>query len=319
MTKAIQSVHPLVAKEDLTYFRRWEEWKKLWDEEKRVELLHSLLHFGFNVETTGDQHLERICLYLEVADGHCRPWGRLEKDGEEGLSVETALGRFSRPRDLRGAIAKKAFQILCQNLFRDTDDSYDDCPRWYQPLTTPRVLPKLLWFFRLDERQNRLLNLIPSEADSDNHTRVAYNFLLDFCSFTWEPRRHEHPTNPPRDESFNRLKAVRPQLIAILCALGRLDLLLRKGWEFDEADLLKLRKLAMSEELWLPVFPSMGHRLPQTLEESVFGGSQAARVLLLLENNRREEERLAKMMELERQRRAAERELQRLEGGRKTP
>lgn len=58
-------------KKEVPYIRNWREWRALWDANPLSEFRHSLLHFGFGVRLEApEERFERICFYLERADGY---------------------------------------------------------------------------------------------------------------------------------------------------------------------------------------------------------------------------------------------------------
>lgn len=100
----------------------------------------------------------------------------------------------------------------------------------------------------------------------------------------------------------------RPQCIERLAALNELPSLWRlEPQEFDEMCLAKLKEIALRENFHLMDLTNLRETLrkPTTLQEALYGGSQAAALLILLRMRAEEGERFKTLYRLEAQRRKA--------------
>lgn len=297
-TRAI-ATHPLMDKE-LGYIADWSEWKKLWLEETRVDFLHSLLHFGFEVRTESyEEVIERLCLYLDIADGafysytfgKCYYYSEYYRNGccsRFGILLQDQL-------DLKYIISQKAFQMLCRHFFKNTAEDQYHVPSWMQLATNPQVFSKLSNFFRLNE-EGWIFNLWEAEG---HNAEIATKFALELSSFPWtyDDLNSWRKYFWDNEEFFENIK---PQMIEILYGLKRLDILLEKKRckQVDENCEKKLSDLAS--------------RSSKNIGEACYLGSQAARVLILLQKIKEEAARREKIAELEEQCRTAKKEIKKL-------
>lgn len=306
--------HPLVGKE-VTHIQSWGQWKERWEKESCTEILHSLLHFGFGVSADWNEAIERLCLYLEIADnGDERSSVFSSKDDWQFQTYRAFGSEVNTKAGLREVLAKKAFQMLCQNFFKNTEKSeyHWKLPSWARIVIVPQVLTKLFWFFQLDY-QGDTLNL-HRITESEHHKQIVRDFVHDFCLFVWECGDSAyHNYQEITEEVRTAFRQARPDIITLLAGLGELDLLLKgdRYEEIDKACLKKLKNLAFGYELWLPDVNDFhgNRRKPRTIEEACLGKSQAARVLLVLQTLSAEKKRFDKMRELKEQHREAEKKL----------
>lgn len=311
--------HPLVGKE-VTHIQSWGQWKECWEKESCTEILHSLLHFGFGVSADWNEVIERLCLYLEIADnGDERSSAFSGKDDRQFQTYRAFGSEVNTKAGLREVLTQKAFQALCQNFFKNTAEQSYHFPSWVEMVIIPQVLSKLFWFFRLDYRGD-VLNIRLSK-DSEHQKKIARDFAYDLCLFVWDcGNRGAYPNYREITEDVRTaFRKARLDVITLLAGLGELGLLL-KGDRYEEIDkvcLKKLENLSFDYELWLPDANEFhgDHRKPRTIEEACLGKSQAARVLLVLRTLLAEKERFDKIRELEKQRREAEEELKRARKG----
>lgn len=300
------AVHPLENKK-INYLSGWPQWKEKWDKETQVEILHSLLHFGFEVDLEGsEEFIDRICLYFDIAD-------RRFDFSLHGTPNDTYhyLKRFDRDihdtDNFRQVLGQKAFQMLCQNVFKNTEKHDYYVPSWMRLATHPEIFPKILWFFCLD-KDGRLLNLRSSD---EHNTEIAREFIQRFCVFAWEC--DEPPFDSSRDlsdETREIFQQAKPAIIEILFGLHELDILLEnhRYQRIDKKCLKKIEDLALRFELWLPQVRRGDPltRKAKTIKEACLGHSQAAQVLLSLQTMQEEQSRLDLLSEAEEQRREAE-------------
>jgi len=317
----VKVVHPLLEKK-VDCIVNWTEWKQLWGAESRADILHSLLHVGFEVSAGSDENaIDRILLYLEIANG-CFDYHTFEESGgpDHGRPFYSNLVRFGKKiegsQGLRRMLSQKAFQVLCQRLFKNTFEEQHRVPSWVWYISAPQIFSKLLWFFRLD-RDGRIFNLgglIGPRDISVNNGEIAKQFVQEFCLFAWDCEK-EIFYDQLSDETKNMFRQSRPSMIEILSGLGKLDLLFRdeRYRTIDEECEKKLEYLALAFDFYLPS-PKDGkfHRKPETLEEACYARSQAAQVLILLRVMRKQDALFKKKHELKAQLRDAENQLQEL-------
>jgi len=299
-----EAPHPLVAKE-IGYIANWTEWEKIWEEETRTEFLHSLLHFGFEVRaSTEEEAIARICKYLEIADG-CFDYHTFSADSVQLASYQHRFGGEVNAQNLRYVLGQKAFQMLCQNLFKNTSkENY--LPSWLNSVTIqPRVFCKILWFFRLND-DGRMYNLWDAKG---HNAEIATNFAREFACFAWKYNDNYYDRLHGNEAAIFR--EARPAMIEILFGLHETNFLLEQERykSFDEACDKKLEELSLSFKLY-------GHGFlnakPKTIEEACFAGSEGARALILLRIMKGESARLERLRDLEIQRLEAEREISKL-------
>lgn len=308
-----KTVHPLMAGE-ISCINSWKKWKELWQGTEYAELRHSLLHFGFAVQADStDEVIERVCLYLDIADGW--KYSRNFKKGEEDYSYlfGTVFGsEVNNLPEFRRFLAQKAFQSLCQNFFKNTAAKDYYVPSWARMATEHQVLEKILWFFRLNEDVVDIPNLDPFDS-TDHNMEIATKFIRDLCEFAWTCENNRWGRGEVYEEMKDELRKARPEMIRLLSGIGALDVLLNTGeYQLDKSCVKQLENIAMAYDRWLPSATSWSneHRKPRTLEEACFGNSQAARVLLILRVKQAEQKRFDAIRELEEQRREAEKKIE---------
>lgn len=309
-----QEVHPLLRGE-ISYIKDWTEWKELWESTKYAELRHSLLHFGFGVSCSWAQdEIERVCMYLEIADRYGSSW-EFQKGERTEFSRRTAFGgTVWHPEELRRILAEKAFHVLCQNFFKNTESFVYRAPSWVQLATDPLVLEKLFWYFRLDE-YGRVHNL--PNSDDDHHIEIAREFAYSLCTFLWfcedivDGRYYG-------DTVYSGVKRTPPgtrlNIITLLFGLRRLNVLLDEKYELDDSCMKRLEELALGYDLFMPNIDSYGDKLrkPTTIQEALLGKSKVAEILLILRAKQTEKKRLDEIRALNMQRRELDRQIQSL-------
>ena len=257
--------HPLYQKNITRFAETWPEWKENFAEAKTGSELIGLLHRGFDAYTEKwEERLERICFYLEVAYGYNddflfrRPLGINYPDEERRLAEVTQI------------IARKAWAILCQKFFKESDNP--EC--WRTLIDEPIIFDRIIWFF--SETAN-----IPRHNSENHHDIIALKFLAELSTLTWEGRWGT------RTESKPRFAAKRPLFIKILDAIKRLDIL-RKYWrELSLDDLVSLEELALENGYYA------------TLAQAATLGSQAAQTAIVLKAMIAEGDRRKKIEEAE--------------------
>ena len=295
--------------------KNWGEWvscwAKAWDETTSPELLAGLLHVGFGVRASGPGAADRICLYLDLADGYGSdsnfrsPERRLYLTWAE----ETPLA------ELRQQLARKAFSLLVSHLFRDQREQstkFYRPPTWMGSLMLPGVLDRVLRFFSPRELGG-IENL--SHSTPRHQREIVRQFLLDLCQTAWEYGRYDSGKRSYWSSAWTEpLIQARPRLISLLDELHRLRLLLDENYKLDEACLRQLEKLALGREYYLPSLTSQGdtHRRPRDLAEALYAGSVAAEVLLILRTRAEQATRMNELHEALRAQEEAEERLQKL-------
>lgn len=307
MSEETQPRNPLLDWAEVQHIADWKHWRELWDSTFLTEFRHSLLHFGFEVPAnTQKERLERICFYLATADNHAES-KNLETPVEKqsGIPIRSAFNNYRTtlgyvchpPSELRQKIARKAFEVLCLNFFRDQRNP-NACdlrqPAWTEDVFQGEVFSALLWFLRTDE-YGSLINA--DWRHNDNHLKTFRDFALKFCKVAWEYR-----------------DTARPQLVQILVALDKIEvLLIENDYPMNKPDLLMLKKLAMSRSLHIPNgHGESDYRKPKYLVEAVAGQSPIARVFDTLLSIHWVRRRSRRAFEIARKKRELEEQLARL-------
>ena len=289
----------------------WERWKDRWEKCTSAEERYGLLHIGFMVRAnTPDERDERILFYIACADS----WHygcSLHRKEDQDAHFWFSLSPPERPvdmREMRRVVARKAFEVLCQNVLKNTTPA-SDYPSWCELVRDKAIMEKLFWFFR------HIQNLGHSyDAERDVYVRTAHRFVEDLAEFVWRFRYFGKFAGEEDYAIQEQLRAMRPRIIEILWASGKLMRLLTKDpYDLDEACFAKLEELAFRKEQWLPTNDKQGnwtetYRRPASLEEAHFAGSSAAIVLTHRRIVAQEEKRFEKLRELSERRDELERE-----------
>lgn len=306
-TNATGKKHPLQEKE-IGCIKNWKQWKELWKNETIAERLDSLLYFGFGVPVDSyDEAAERICLYLDIADARYECFRSLQSANDRKFSPCTVFGReLTTTADLRMMLVQKAFQMLSQNFFKNTAEKDYHVPSWLYLAAHPQVLDKLFWFFRINEH-GYIPNLFSGTGNED-YVGVAKEFALNFCLFAWDCDEPPYVYSREVGEVKKIFQQARLNTIAILCGLGKLDILLSQNRhrKIDEKYLKKIEEIVMNLDLYFPQ-TGLSYRKPKTIEEACLK-SQAAQVLLVLRIQLAEQKR----SDDETRRREAEEKINRL-------
>lgn len=301
--------HLLVSK-SIGCIGTWEHWKELWDKTDELEILHSLLHFGFDIYTTDEQYSEKMTFYLELADGYDDSIiFHSANDATRSGYYETAFGRKMN-NELKQLLSQKAFHVLCKNIFKDAREKqvlHTPRPSWFYPVFQEAIFKKILWFFRTNK-----YGCISNAHSNEKHLKKTVEiFLYDLCKCVWSEDKY-------LCECTAWLEPLYPELIAILHGIRRIDILLDRDVKKNITDnegytlksvMNKLEKLALEFEKSY----NGEKRRPTSLNEAYYGGSQAAKVYILLSIEDKERRRLEKIQELERQHKETERRLKELQ------
>jgi hypothetical protein len=312
----MSNLHPLAA-DEVRPISGWQEWRKLWQETKVAEIRHSLLHFGFEVETRAGESAERTIFYLSIADGFDTSHDvNFASKGDHRPPHFSSFGRSVESTEkIRRMVARKAFDMLCQHVFKKdkAERSLDERSVWWvQRLANPAVFEAMLHFFRIDDR-NRVRNL-PVRLEPDHKAEIAEGFLVELTKLGWKGHIYERHIG---EDGVRLFADARPRFVEILCAMRRPDLLLTQEYTgggftrletIDEESLHMLEKIVMDQELDIPF--ENGDRKPKTTEEAAASGSRAAIVCMVLKSRAKEFERLRHIRELEDERIRVERQLE---------
>jgi hypothetical protein len=309
-TTTVERPHPLAKVRPLR-FSSWEAWYDRWESEERFEYLLALLHCGFDVPVHShwDVHADRVIFYLQLADHY--PFYRLSDEGE---STE----RQKALQEMREELRQKAYDVLARRFFHETEARR--LP-WVYAAEDPRLLPHLLWFFRLRDQESLVggsLKNVDSRPSRDRE-RIVYSFALELARHAWEYNSYNRNRAQILPEARDALHAARPQMVEVLYGLRRLDLLLEEPFvnQLDLACILTLERLAF-RECHLPGirgFYGDERRTPRSVDEALLAGSQAAQVYVLLRERFRAQEEAETLQELAVREREIRQERERLAGG----
>ena len=317
----VEPDHPLLAIEPRGLCD-WAEWKEAWRSATTFEALSGLLHCGFDVppvsagwyahNTVKATVAERICFYLGVADGYHESDYQFLTEAEQRQADDRNDATKARGK-LRQQLALKAFRVLAQKFFRNAARDPDAEPSWLHPVLLEGVLPKVLWFFRLNQFDN-IPNLIRS-SETMVHTGWAKEFLSELCDLGWTSHHYRYKLGHREQDRFT---AIRPELVELLLGLGKITRLLNfQDYPLDDECWRVLEGLAMRPwQMPKPETPFQREvRTPQTAAEAAAHGSAAATVLIALSAIRDERQRFAALVEATQVVASAQRQLSELQGG----
>jgi len=331
-------VHTLLTRE-IRPIHNWHEWLAHWQAAKDLQWMESLLHVGFSVPLEQEQYgekkydrIDRDIFYFTIADGWADSFlFRLPEDQEK----EYKVGHDSNwnvikktPSELRQQLAGKAFDMLCSNFFKvklgNNRDGFDFPKVWKELIVSERLFPVIQNFFRVEKGRYsdfvEILNLSLRDDGRSHNERQAVNFLLNLAQFLWTwkepdtswPNSKEEKTDERLAAMRVRVDTAKPWMIEVLAVLKRLDVL--QGWilKLDEACLAKLKEIALSNELKTHQHPVIKARLVATLDEACYLGSETAWFLKEHELMTKEHKRLGTILEAERKKVEADREIKKL-------
>jgi len=304
--KNVQEWHPLFRK-DIREIGSWQEWQARWREAVLKEELLGLLHCGFWIKDANQA--ERVCFYLEVADGY-KDEANFELDVEKKRSGSWELpfsgwGTKRHEPAMRLEVARKALRVLVDKLFTNTrklNPYAYEYPSWVGAIACPAVLEKVLWFFDADRFHFRQERNLP-DWDSDKHDDlVLRQFINDFVVFCWQFHGFDDVKPEENSQLIKTLEGFRPQLLELMQATNQLWYLVRRPGVLDENSIGKLRNIALREEDY---GGGGSHTTPE--EAWVVGKRLAAMILLLDPIWKKEFERQEKLKEAEKLQQQAER------------
>ncbi|MEN9613822.1 MAG: hypothetical protein RLZZ347_129 [Candidatus Parcubacteria bacterium] len=279
--------HPLKG-QDIGYAGDFAVFLDLWyatpDCERRLGLLHSL-----TLEHEYDRR-EVIPFLLLVADG----FKDLENFRDptkkfQPLSTESKRLRGMSYAERQRILAKKAFAILCDQLFAEDKEnhhySHDVTRRfkWWWILNDSPMFDLVLNFFPVDDRYGNLRNGYRTDTSESKsrQAEIVSSFLFEFAQAGWKFTRFGDRWCDEDEAIKARLVTARPRFIEILDYLNQVSWLI--GRQLDPESVKKLTELALGREIRLPQekVGCENRRKPKTLEEALLGHSPAAEVLIL--------------------------------------
>ncbi|MDI6778086.1 MAG: hypothetical protein QMD77_02745 [Patescibacteria group bacterium] len=279
--------HPLVYQSPVG-IHSWEEWKEYWKRtDLPVEFRHSLLHFGFQAEANyPEDFIDQVKFYLSLADGYRWEDNFIDQKPEnEKFYLQTCFGSLY-PHEIRQLLARKTFDVLCTNLFKDVSKSWSAEPSWAEKVCNEEILKVILHFFRttpaFDGR--RFVNLTCPPYKMDNHEQTAAKFLLQLIELAWPVGGASTQLLECWKHSMEMFERFYSSFIGVLDGLRRLDILLARYKIINNVCLSKLEELALGQD-------EQGEQKFKTLEEANLAGSQAAEILILLRLKQKEHQR----------------------------
>ncbi|MEK7117780.1 MAG: hypothetical protein AAB861_03335 [Patescibacteria group bacterium] len=339
MSESIVAPYHTLLSRDIRPIRNWCEWLQRWQAAESFEEMLGLLHCGFNVSLERGEYGEkehnqigRLTFYFTIAAG----WEdyillRSPADGNRSydLGRDASGNRVTKTTsELRQQLARKAFDILCLNFFKNYLEEDRDREnwmwKWVAIAVSEQLFPVIQSFFRAEKRQYggiSIRNLSRSRKKSHGE-QTAVDFLFNLANFIWDWREQEIRSYYSRKEELERenvsmrarVDAAKPWIVELLSWLDNLNLLRKRISELDETCLAKLKEIAMRAEIDNPSSTEFCNRkrLVVSLDEACYVGSKAAWFLKEHELWLREHTRLEAIRKAEERKRGAERELQKL-------
>lgn len=271
---------PLMAVKEVSPMCTWSEWLELWNQSEDFFTLMGLLETGFLVkcieksdDVENPQWIQRLCHYLEVADGHCF----LASSTGRSQTLPEFKEQLS---SVRVILAKKALSMLCTNLFGlDKENESDRYPLWVYQVLKPFLLDKLIWFFRVNN--GRVFNL--SGHNNKEERALIVNFLREFCQLFWKFHIELFIDRHYASKVAAALRERQHQMIPLLEVFDLFPLFIKQGtrgqsdwFVLDGKSVVRLQELVMAKEIY---FPKGVFRKPRNLVEALFGGTTAAALL----------------------------------------
>ncbi|MFH1182884.1 MAG: hypothetical protein V1690_01315 [Candidatus Moraniibacteriota bacterium] len=289
--------------------RRFSSWVEAWKAFQKTDLIElrgSILRYGFGYDAGGDGrgYFERLHNYLEVAEGYTN-FQRTDSQGKRKTIKDITErvycyrnDKWSRNRALEGVkgfISRIAFEVLCQEVFKNTEEKRD-LPSWCYYVTDEKTLKKILCFFRL--KGSYIQNLDLHRLNQDNHMRIAHDFLRNLVFRAWPVRSEERSDSefPScfEEDSLGMFQKYQPDFVEILCGLGETDRILTR--KLSPRGRQRLRSIVMNKEIGY----GSRRRKVKSVEEAALHGFSPARTLFLytqLEIARHREENARKVQQ----------------------
>lgn len=304
-------VNPLLTR-DVRPIQNWSEFLEHWNKATTYEEMLGLLHVGFALpfDSVRD-YIDKLIFYFGIADGWTdRSLLRSPTDKEKQYRVSSSRGfsfldEFKKPCDFRLMLAHKAFDMICQNFFKEESSKSGaesltrNQGKW---VASERLLPVIQHFFRIEDRpsekqyKNRNLEFWPENRTHNED--LAIIFLLKLAEYIWDWKEKEFTEWSPNEVETRSaterrvfLDSAKPWMVEVLACIKRLDVLRKWVLEIDEPCVARLTEIAMLNKLkwhWQPVSKD---RPVATIDEACCADSAAAWLL---------KEREVKMVEYER-------------------
>lgn len=329
------AIHNLFTRE-IRPIHNWHEWLERWQAASTLEEMLGLLHVGFNVPLQRFHYEEReyfttdrLIFYFSIADGWDDSYSLqvTEDEGKEyGFGRDRGQVIWKLPCELRQYIARKAFDMICQNFFKVVElmeNGIDEFANiWERVVVTEPLFSVIKNFFRVEERVSGGTGIrnLSRYGDRSHNEKQAINFLLNLVRFIcgWKEREiHAWDARKEKKEAENvamriRLDTSKPWMVEVLSQLGELNLLRKWILELDKPCLAKLKEIALRNEISNFYHPVRKTRRVATLDEACFVGSPAAWFLKEYELKKREHKRLSAISEAELRREEEGRKIKRL-------
>lgn len=278
----------------------WDDWLVQWNKAETAEELVSLLHYSASIDMRRetDPHI-RTHFWLAVANGynldsarcysgelytqraeiHERLFGQDDATYRTTLKEDYLTASYYGGTFLKVAVAKKAWQLLCTNIF----------DRNYYWSRAPGLFTAILEFFDPSERWYNLPSEQTKYRDERSH-QTARNFLRKFVKSAW--RMSKDPslrTVEERSEEallHKEMMQARPKLMGMLAIMGEYELMreLLSNASVRVLQLVSGLALAHHEE----GCPLITKERYASLEEAVAHESPLAELLLLHHTRRAE-------------------------------
>jgi len=334
-------IHTTLTRE-IRLIRNWCEWLARWQAAETVEEMLGLLHFGFDAtferykyDEKEYDYIDCLIFYFTIANGWADSY-LLELPEDKGIKYKVCNqeGRIEEkcPRELRHQLAVKAFDMLCLKFFKtelkNSRDPYKNLDNyvWEDTIVSKRLLPVIQNFFRVEKRRfgdrMEICNLSRCDDQRSHNERQAINFIINLTKFIWKWREKEIRSYykseeqeliiKQNDEMRSRLDSSKLWMIEILSELGKLDVLREWILELDKACLAKLKEIALRSELKSYYYPVKENRLVASLDEARYLGSRTAWFLAEYELKMKEHKRLTLILDAERKKENADREIAKL-------
>ena len=284
---------------DTTPICDWGEWRSVWDDPKLTpEIRLGLLHASFNVPIVGLRKSEeeaagdRLCLLLELADGHSR---------HNFFDPDDTLSRAPEREEQRNKLVRKALSLLVAHYFndpREQGDAHNDEPRWISQIELPGVLEKTIWFFR--PNQHGSVDNLPQRANN-HQSKALHGFASRLWRLGWNYNELKATWWGNSRQITGAERAFRTRLMDSRSQLLHLVLLLDEGDTFINNEPFLLDhdcRERLLDLAYLPIYDrTFGQITPDSLEQAFFLGSSAARLLLLCHHADEERDRLREIKE----------------------
>lgn len=330
------AVHPLFTR-DVRPIYNWNEWLAHWQTAKNIEWIESLLHCGFNISLeryeygeTEYNHIDRIMFYFTIADGWADYYllKASREDEQYHVGYDKNGNRINKSTsDLRKQIAQKAFDMLCQNFFKEKEYQYEDSEsNFWSTVFSEKLFPIIQNFFRAKKEsigdRIEICNLHGRVDRQSHNEQLVVDFLLKLAKFIWEWEEmeihsywKEEEKKDTREYNLRRradIDGAKLWMIEVLNQLDKLDVVRPWMLGLNKPCLDKLKEIAMRSKLSKYNHDVEEDRLVATLDEARLVNSKAAWFLEEYRLKTKEIERLRVIHEAKLAAEKAQRNLERL-------